>query len=178
MTIKWYAVGRQIRDKPMDIPSKLASQLAAEKDVRNVREMLDTEIAAILKALSLLYSRRPAAPPPLRAERLRLSGRSLVFDSSPVEAAPRRAVEGAAFDSWVERYYYLSERQSLSAQRSGIAATRFVGYIIDRDAGPTLVVQPRVDDGKSWSKDRLAPMLRDTPCLRGKVSEVPVAGRR
>jgi phage terminase large subunit GpA-like protein len=25
----------------------------------------------------------------------------------------------------------------------------FVGYIIDRDPGPTLVVQPRVEDGKS-----------------------------
>ncbi len=48
----------------------------------------------------------------------------------------------------------------------------FAGYIIDRDPGPVLVVQPRVEDGKSWSKDRLAPMLRDTPCLRGKVSDV------
>lgn len=48
----------------------------------------------------------------------------------------------------------------------------FVGYIVDRDPGPLLVVQPRVEDGKSWSKDRLAPMLRDTPCLRGKVSDV------
>lgn len=48
----------------------------------------------------------------------------------------------------------------------------FVGYIIDRDPGPVLVVQPRVEDGKSWSKDRLAPMLRDTPCLRGKVADV------
>ena len=47
----------------------------------------------------------------------------------------------------------------------------FAGYIIDRDPGPLLVVQPRVEDGKSWSKDHLAPMLRDTPCLRGKVAD-------
>lgn len=48
----------------------------------------------------------------------------------------------------------------------------FVGYVIDQDPGPVLVVQPRVEDGEAWSKDRLAPMLRDTPCLRGKVADV------
>jgi phage terminase large subunit GpA-like protein len=47
-----------------------------------------------------------------------------------------------------------------------------IGYIIDRDPGPVLVVLPRVEDGEAWSKDRLAPMLRDTPCLRGKVADV------
>lgn len=31
---------------------------------------------------------------------------------------------------------------------------------------------PRVEDGEAWSKDRLAPMLRNTPCLRGKVADV------
>jgi phage terminase large subunit GpA-like protein len=34
-----------------------------------------------------------------------------------------------------------------------------------------LVVQPTVDMGEAWSKDRLAPMLRDSPALRGLVSE-------
>jgi phage terminase large subunit GpA-like protein len=47
-----------------------------------------------------------------------------------------------------------------------------VGYIIDRDPGPMLVVLPRVEDGEAWSKDRLAPMLRHTPCLNGKVADV------
>ena len=47
-----------------------------------------------------------------------------------------------------------------------------VGYIIDRDPGPMLVVLPRVEDGEAWSKDRLAPMFRNTPCLNGKVADV------
>lgn len=48
----------------------------------------------------------------------------------------------------------------------------FVGYTISHDPGPTLVIQPTADPmGKDWSKDRLAPMLRDTPCLRGKVTD-------
>lgn len=45
------------------------------------------------------------------------------------------------------------------------------GFVIDQDPGPVLVVQPTTDLGKAWSKDRLAPMLRDSPALRGKVAE-------
>lgn len=46
----------------------------------------------------------------------------------------------------------------------------FVGFIIDQDPGPCLVVQPTVEMGKSWSKDRLMPMLRDSPVLAGRVA--------
>jgi phage terminase large subunit GpA-like protein len=47
----------------------------------------------------------------------------------------------------------------------------FTGYIIDLDPGPLLVVEPREADAEAFSKDRLAPMLRDTPCLQGKVAD-------
>lgn len=48
----------------------------------------------------------------------------------------------------------------------------FIGYIIDRDPGPALVIQPNVKPmAEAWSKDRLAPMLRDTPCLKDKVAD-------
>jgi phage terminase large subunit GpA-like protein len=46
-----------------------------------------------------------------------------------------------------------------------------VGYHIDQDPSPILCVQPTVEMGKTWSKDRLAPMLRDTKCLHGKVKD-------
>lgn len=46
-----------------------------------------------------------------------------------------------------------------------------VGFHIDRDPAPILVLQPTLDMAQAWSKDRLAAMLRDTPCLRGKVRE-------
>ena len=49
--------------------------------------------------------------------------------------------------------------------------SNFIGYIVDLDPGPILLVQPREVDAEAFSKDRLAPMLRDTPCLRGKVAE-------
>jgi phage terminase large subunit GpA-like protein len=48
----------------------------------------------------------------------------------------------------------------------------FIGYIIDLDPGPVLLVQPREADCKAFSKDRLAPMLRDCGTLRGKVADV------
>lgn len=44
-------------------------------------------------------------------------------------------------------------------------------YFVDQDPSPILIVQPTLEMGEAWSKDRLAPMLRDTPCLRGKVKD-------
>lgn len=45
------------------------------------------------------------------------------------------------------------------------------GYFISQDPSPILVLQPTLDVAQSWSLDRLAPMLRDTPCLRGRVRD-------
>ena len=45
-----------------------------------------------------------------------------------------------------------------------------VGYFVDQDPCSMLIVQPTVEMGEAWSKDRLAPMLRDTVALAGKVS--------
>lgn len=46
-----------------------------------------------------------------------------------------------------------------------------IGYHIDQDPAPILVVQPNKEPmAKDFSSDRLAPMIRDTPCLRRKVA--------
>ena len=52
VSIKWYTLGRQIRDRVLGIASRLAPQLAAETDVRRVREILDAELTAIVKGLA------------------------------------------------------------------------------------------------------------------------------
>jgi phage terminase large subunit GpA-like protein len=44
-----------------------------------------------------------------------------------------------------------------------------VGYHISRDPCPMLGVWPTDRMATTWSKDRLGPMLRDTPCLRGLI---------
>jgi phage terminase large subunit GpA-like protein len=46
-----------------------------------------------------------------------------------------------------------------------------LGYVIHLNPGPVLVVQFRDTDCEVFSKIRLAPMLRDTPVLRGLVSD-------
>jgi phage terminase large subunit GpA-like protein len=46
-----------------------------------------------------------------------------------------------------------------------------VGHRIATNPGPMLLIQPTLGMAESWSKDRLAPMLRDTPALRGKVRD-------
>jgi phage terminase large subunit GpA-like protein len=46
-----------------------------------------------------------------------------------------------------------------------------VGYFVDIEPAPILMVQPTIDLGESWSKERLAPMIRDTPALIGKVAD-------
>lgn len=48
-----------------------------------------------------------------------------------------------------------------------------IGYYIDYDPAPILVVQPTVKPmAEDFSKDRLATMIRDTPVLNGKVHDV------
>jgi phage terminase large subunit GpA-like protein len=46
-----------------------------------------------------------------------------------------------------------------------------VGYFIDQDPSPMMVLQPTVEMAKTWSHDRLAPMVRDTPCLKSLIAD-------
>ena len=47
-----------------------------------------------------------------------------------------------------------------------------IGYYVDFDPAPIMLVQPTVSMAEAFSKDRLAPMLRDTPSLRSKVADM------
>jgi phage terminase large subunit GpA-like protein len=46
-----------------------------------------------------------------------------------------------------------------------------IGSDFDLAPCPILMLQPTLEMAETWSKDRLAPMLRDTPALRGKVKD-------
>jgi phage terminase large subunit GpA-like protein len=45
----------------------------------------------------------------------------------------------------------------------------FLGYVIDRDPGPVLIVQPSKADADAFSKERIDPMLRDLACIEHKI---------
>ena len=46
-----------------------------------------------------------------------------------------------------------------------------LGYYISQDPSPILLVNPTLEMSEVFSKTRLAPMLRDTPVLRGLVAD-------
>lgn len=46
-----------------------------------------------------------------------------------------------------------------------------LAYIVAEDPGPGLVVQPNLPMAEAYSKERLAPMFRDTPILQGRVAD-------
>ncbi len=46
-----------------------------------------------------------------------------------------------------------------------------IGFHIHQDPSPILLVQPTIEMAEVWSKDRFAPMLRDTPELAGLVKD-------
>ena len=45
------------------------------------------------------------------------------------------------------------------------------GYHIHQDPCPVLLMQPSLEMAEAWSRERFAPMLRDTPVLRGLVGD-------
>lgn len=47
----------------------------------------------------------------------------------------------------------------------------WLGFVIHHAPGPMLLVQPTVDMAKRLSKQRLAPMIDETPVLRERISE-------
>lgn len=46
-----------------------------------------------------------------------------------------------------------------------------VAFHVDQDPAPMLMVQPTLEMAEAYSKDRLAPMIRDTPALRDKIAD-------
>ncbi|TCZ73045.1 phage terminase large subunit family protein [Paenibacillus albiflavus] len=46
-----------------------------------------------------------------------------------------------------------------------------IGYYVHQDPAPVMLVQPTLDLAQAFSKDRLAPMLRDSPVLKSKIKE-------
>lgn len=46
-----------------------------------------------------------------------------------------------------------------------------IGYYIDQEPSTILCIQPSLSMAQAFSKDRLAPMVRDTPRLKGKIKD-------
>lgn len=74
----------------------------------------------------------------------------------------------AACDRAVEEVSFMASSQVAKTE----LILNILGYHIDYDPAPILVVQPTQKPmAESFSKERVAPMIRDTPCLRSKVAD-------
>ncbi len=80
----------------------------------------------------------------------------------------QRGIMDAVNDPTVETVVVMSSAQVGKTE----ALNNIVGYFIDQDPAPMLLVQPTLEMAQAWSKDRLAPMLRDSPRLEHKVKDV------
>jgi phage terminase large subunit GpA-like protein len=73
----------------------------------------------------------------------------------------------AAADPLIETIVVMSSAQVGKTEM----INNLLGYHIDRDPCPMLIVQPTIAMAETWSKDRLAPMIRDTPSLCDLVKD-------
>ena len=77
-----------------------------------------------------------------------------------------RGVMDACSDPDVERVVFMKASQVGGTE----AINNVLGYFIDQDPAPILVVQYSLDEAHKWSKERFSKMVRDTPRLRGKIA--------
>jgi len=79
----------------------------------------------------------------------------------------QRGMMDAISDPLIERVVFMTSSQVGKTE----IVNNVVGYFVDQDPAPLLVVMPTLDMAKAWSVDRLANMLRDSPRLQGKVRD-------
>jgi phage terminase large subunit GpA-like protein len=79
----------------------------------------------------------------------------------------QRGIQDAVSDPTVERVVVMSSAQVGKT----VTLENVVGFHIHQDPAPILVLMPTLEMAQAFSKDRLATMLRDSPCLRGKVKD-------
>jgi phage terminase large subunit GpA-like protein len=113
------------------------------------------------------------APPPHLlisewADRYRRLSRESSDEPGPWDTARapyQRAIMDAVCDPLVHAVVVMSSTQVGKTE----ILCNIIGYMIDLDPSPMLLIQPTLDMAEAFSKDRLMPMLRDCPTLQGKV---------
>jgi phage terminase large subunit GpA-like protein len=79
----------------------------------------------------------------------------------------QREIMNAVNDQKVETVVVMSSAQVGKSE----ILLNLLGYYIDYDPSPILFIQPTIEMAQDFSKNRLAPMLRDTPRLKSKVKD-------
>jgi phage terminase large subunit GpA-like protein len=77
----------------------------------------------------------------------------------------QRGIMDAVADPTIEQVVVMSSAQVGKTE----ILLNCIGYFVDFDPSPLMLVQPDEAMAETFSKDRLAPMFRDSPSLRSKV---------
>ena len=80
-------------------------------------------------------------------------------------AAYQREILDAINDASVEQVVMMSSAQVGKTE----ILLNIIGYFVDYDPSPMLMLQPTLEMAQTFSKDRIAPMFRDTDRLKGKL---------
>jgi len=113
-----------------------------------------------------------APPPELKisewADQYRVLSREASAEAggwSTERAEYQRGIMDAITDEKIDEVVVMSSAQVGKTE----IILNTIGYYISQDASPIMCIQPTLDMAATFSKDRLSPMLRDTPVLANKV---------
>lgn len=116
-----------------------------------------------------------APPPKLTVSEWADSYRKLSSEASAepgrwqTSRAPyQKEIMDAINDSAIETVVVMSSSQVGKTE----LLLNIIGYFIDYDPAPMLLLQPTLEMAEAFSKDRLAPMIRDTTVLKDKIGDV------
>lgn len=84
------------------------------------------------------------------------------------KAPYQREIMDAVCDMHVQKIVIMSASQ---IGKTDALILNPIGYYMHYDPSPIMVMHPTIQMAESFSKDRLSPMLRDTPVLRDKVND-------
>lgn len=77
----------------------------------------------------------------------------------------QRGIADALSDPGIERVTWMSSARVGKTKLMGA----LIAYHMAHDPCPIMVVQPTVEDAEGYSKDEIAPMIRDVPAIAGLV---------
>lgn len=124
-------------------------------------------------SIFLVISDNIAPPPKLTVSEWADRYRVLSSESSAASgkwytsrAEYQRGMMDAITDPKIEQVVIMSSSQIGKSE----ILNNIIGYYIHQDPSPILFLQPTAEMAEAYSKDRIAPMVRDTPVLTERVS--------
>lgn len=141
---------------------------------------MQTTLSKNVPAVAKLRSRaveivRAAMAPPPKLTISEWADRHRVLSRPAAEPGPWRTSRAPYLRGLMDAFSNLHTSEIVFMKASQVGATEclvnLLGYYIDQDPAAILCILPTDRMGEAFSKDRLAPALRDSPALRDKVGD-------